>query len=103
MGSVAQLKLTVDLEGEKLYNLTIEILSKLEVTIMTEEEIRKRVASPQALAMVLKSLQRSKRLREEAPSWLRKLAERDGSNGWSMVSNHAEGKNRNRSPIDQVA
>jgi|GEM_PF-5517591 len=73
MGSVAQLKLTVDLEGEKLYNLTIEILSKLEVTIMTEEEIRKRVASPQALAMVLKSLQRSKRLREEAPLWLQKL------------------------------
>ena len=44
---------------------------------MTEEEIRKRVASPEALAMVIKSLQRSKRLRERAPEWLRKLAEKE--------------------------
>jgi len=40
---------------------------------MTEEEIRRRAASPEALAMVLKSLQRSKRLREQAPKWLQKL------------------------------
>ena len=40
---------------------------------MTEEEIRKRVAGPEALAMVIKSLQRSKRLREEVPLWLQKL------------------------------
>ena len=70
---------------------------------MTAEEIRRRAASPEALAMVIKSLRRSKRLREQAPAWLRKLAERDSSNGGSMVSNHAEGKNKKRSPIDQVA
>jgi len=72
---------------------------------MTEEEIRRRVASPEALAMVIRSLQRSKRLREEAPEWLRKLAERDGSSGGSMVCTHEDvaGKNRKRSPIDQVA
>jgi hypothetical protein len=69
---------------------------------MTDEEIRQRVASPEALAMVIKSLQRSKRLREQAPRWLRKLAERDESNGRSMVSNHAEGKDRKRSPIHRV-
>ncbi len=72
---------------------------------MTEEEIRKRVASPEALAMVLKSLQRSERLRKQAPLWLRKLAERDGSSGGSLVCTHEDvaGKNRKRSPIDQVA
>ena len=72
---------------------------------MTEEEIRKRVAGPEALAMVIKSLQRSRRLRERAPKWLRKLAERDGSSGGSMVCTHeeVEDKNRRRSPIDQVA
>ena len=43
---------------------------------MTEQEIRKRVTSPEALAVVVKSLQRSKRLREHAPVWLRKLAEK---------------------------
>ena len=43
---------------------------------MTAEEIRRRVASPEALAMVIKSLQRSKRLREQAPEWLQKLAEK---------------------------
>ena len=43
---------------------------------MTEEEIRERVASAEALAMVIKSLQRSNRLREQAPAWLRKLAEK---------------------------
>jgi hypothetical protein len=69
---------------------------------MTDEEIRRRVASPEALAMVIKSLQRSKRLREQAPAWLRKLAERDGSNGGSMVSNNAEGKNKKRSLIHRV-
>ena len=69
---------------------------------MTAEEIRRRVASPEALAMVIKSLQRSKRLREQAPTWLRKLAERDGSNGGSMVSNNAEGKNKKRSLIYRV-
>ncbi|MFM7660709.1 MAG: hypothetical protein ACKO6H_08305 [Betaproteobacteria bacterium] len=41
---------------------------------MTEEEIRRRVASPEAVAMVVRSLQRSKRLREQAPEWLQKLA-----------------------------
>ena len=72
---------------------------------MTEEEIRRRVASPEALQMVIKSLQRSKRLLEQAPPWLRKLAERDGSNGGSIVRKHeeVEDKNRKRSPIDQVA
>ena len=72
---------------------------------MTEEEIRKRVASPEVLQMVIKSLKRSKRLREEAPEWLRKLAGRDGSSGGSMVCTHEDvaGKNRKRSPIDQVA
>jgi hypothetical protein len=72
---------------------------------MTEEEIRRRVASPEAVAMVVRSLQRSRRLREEAPPWLRKLAERDGSSGGSMVCTHEDvaGKNRKRSPIDQVA
>jgi hypothetical protein len=72
---------------------------------MTEEEIRRRVASPQALAMVVRSLQRSKRLREEATPWLRKLAERESPNGGSMVCTHEDvaGKNRKRSPIDQVA
>ena len=72
---------------------------------MTDEEIRRRVASPEALAMVIRSLQRSKRLREKAPEWLRKLAERDGSSGGSMVCTHEDvaGKNRKRSPIDQVA
>ena len=69
---------------------------------MTEEEIRERVASPEALAMVINSLQRSKRLREQAPLWLQKLAERDGSNDGSMVSNHAEGKNKKRSLIHRV-
>jgi hypothetical protein len=69
---------------------------------MTDEEIRRRVASPEALAMVIKSLQRSNRLREQAPAWLRKLSERDGSNGGSMVSNHAERKIRKRSPIHRV-
>jgi hypothetical protein len=44
---------------------------------MTEEEIRKRVASPEVLQMVIKSLKRSKRLREQAPPWLRKLAEKE--------------------------
>ena len=43
---------------------------------MTEEEIRERVASVEALAMVIKSLHRSKRLREQAPEWLQKLAEK---------------------------
>jgi hypothetical protein len=43
---------------------------------MTAEEIRRRVASPEALAMVIKSLHRSKRLREQAPEWLQKLAEK---------------------------
>ena len=43
---------------------------------MTEEEIRRRVASPEAVAMVIKSLQRSKRLREEAPKWLQTLAQK---------------------------
>ena len=43
---------------------------------MTEEEIRRRVASPEALAMVIRSLQRSKRLREEAPLWLQKIAKK---------------------------
>ena len=43
---------------------------------MTAEEIRKRVASPEALAMVLKSLQRSKRLREQAPLWLQTVAQK---------------------------
>ena len=72
---------------------------------MTEEEIRKRVAGPEALAMVVRSLQRSKRLREQAPLWLRKLAERESSNGGSIVRKHeeVEDKNRRRSPIDQVA
>ena len=72
---------------------------------MTAEEIRRRVASPEALAMVIRSLQRSKRLRAEAPEWLRKLAERDSSNGGSIVRKHeeVEDKNRRRSPIDQVA
>ena len=72
---------------------------------MNEEEIRKRVASTEVLQMVIKSLQRSRRLREEAPPWLRKLAERDSSNGGSMVCTHEDvaGKNRKRSPIDQVA
>jgi hypothetical protein len=42
---------------------------------MTAEEIRRRVASKEAVAMVIKSLQRSKRLREQAPAWLRKLAQ----------------------------
>ena len=42
---------------------------------MTEEEIRRRAASPEALAMVIKSLQRSKRLRERAPKWIQKLAQ----------------------------
>ncbi len=69
---------------------------------MTAEEIRRRVASKEAVAMAIKSLQRSKHLREQAPVWLRKLAERDGSNGGSMVSNHAESKNRKRSPIHRV-
>jgi hypothetical protein len=69
---------------------------------MTDEEIRRRVESSEVLAMVIKSLQRSKRLREQAPTWLRKLAERDGSNGGLMVSNHAESKNRKRSPIHRV-
>jgi len=41
---------------------------------MTEEEIRLRVASPEALQMVIKSLHRSKRLREQAPEWTQKLA-----------------------------
>ena len=41
---------------------------------MTDEEIRRRVAK-EALAVVIKSLQRSKRLREQAPVWLRKLAQ----------------------------
>ena len=66
---------------------------------MTDEEIRRRVESSEVLAMVIKSLQRSKRLREQAPTWLRKLAERDGSNGGSMVSNNAEGKNKKQSLI----
>ena len=71
---------------------------------MTEEEIRRRVASPEALAMVIRSLQRSKRLRAEAPEWLRKLAERDRSNGGSVCTHEdVAGKNRKRSPIDQVA
>jgi hypothetical protein len=69
---------------------------------MTDEEIRRRVASPEALAMVIKSLQRSKRRREQAPVWLRKLAERDGSNGGSIVSTNAEGKNKKRSLIYRV-
>ena len=43
--------------------------------MMTAEEIRRRVASPEARAMVIKSLQRSKRLREQAQAWLRKLAQ----------------------------
>ena len=43
---------------------------------MTDEEISRRVASPEALAMVIKSLHRSKRLREQAPEWLQKLAEK---------------------------
>jgi hypothetical protein len=43
---------------------------------MTEEEIRERVASAEALEMVIKSLQRSIRLREQAPVWLQKLAEK---------------------------
>jgi len=41
---------------------------------MTEEEIRRRVASPEVLQVVIKSLQRSRRLREQAPEWLQKLA-----------------------------
>jgi len=40
---------------------------------MTEEEIRRRVASPEVLQMVINSLKRSKRLREQAPGWLQKL------------------------------
>jgi hypothetical protein len=43
---------------------------------MTEQEIRKRVTSPEALAVVVKSLHRSKRLREQAPEWLQKLAKK---------------------------
>jgi len=43
---------------------------------MTEEEIRKRVASPEVLQIVIKSLKRSKRLREQAPEWLQKLVEK---------------------------
>ena len=43
---------------------------------MTDEEIRQRVASKEAVALVIKSLQRSKRLREQAPEWLQKLAEK---------------------------
>ena len=43
---------------------------------MTDEEIRRRVAK-EALVMVIKSLQRSKRLREQAAEWLRKLAEKE--------------------------
>jgi len=72
---------------------------------MTEEEIRKRVASPEVLQVVIKSLQRSRSLRERAPERLRKLAERDGSSGGSIVRKHEDvaGKNRKRSPIDQVA
>jgi len=43
---------------------------------MTEEEIRRRVASPEVLQMVIKSLQLSKRLREQAPKWLQSLAQK---------------------------
>jgi hypothetical protein len=43
---------------------------------MTEEEIRRRAASPEAVAMVVRSLQRSRRLRERAPLWLQKLAQK---------------------------
>jgi len=43
---------------------------------MTAEEIRRRAASPEAVAMVIRSLQRSKRLREQAPEWLQKLAQK---------------------------
>jgi|GEM_PF-640329 len=41
---------------------------------MTEEEIRRRVASPEVLQVVIKSLQRSRRLREQAPEWLQKIS-----------------------------
>jgi len=43
---------------------------------MTEYEIRRRVASPEVLQMVIKSLQRSKRLREQAPKWIQNLAQK---------------------------
>ncbi len=43
---------------------------------MTEDEIRRRATSPEVLQMVINSLKRSKRLREQAPEWLRKLAEK---------------------------
>ena len=69
---------------------------------MTIEAIRMRVASPEVLKRVVRALRRSTRLREQAPAWLRKLAERDGSNGGSMVSNNAEGKNKKRSLIHRV-
>jgi hypothetical protein len=43
---------------------------------MTEKEIRRRAASPEAVAMVIKSLQRSKRLREQTPKWIQTLAQK---------------------------